>query len=254
MRDEELLRYSRQILLPQIDIEGQEKLKKSKAILVGLGGLGSIISMYLASSGVGEIILIDHDEIDVSNLQRQILFKTQDIGKKKALIAQRVLRDINPNVNVETFVGTIQEAASEKLIQNADVYIDATDNFKSRFFLNKLSLDQRVPLVSGAAIRLEGQISVFNLKPSSPCYHCLFNSADQTSEENCSTNGVLSPLLGVIGSMQAIEALKIMARFGTTLDGHLVLFDSQIISWNTLKLSKDPECSVCGILKSENLL
>ena len=254
MRDDELLRYSRQILLPQIDIEGQEKIKNSKAILVGLGGLGSIISMYLASSGVGEIILIDHDEIDVSNLQRQILFKTKDIGNKKVLTAQKVLKDINPNVNIRAFVGTIQKAASNKVIQNADVYIDATDNFKSRFFLNKLSLQHKVPLVSGAAIRFEGQISVFNLKPSSPCYHCLFNSAGHTSDENCSTNGVLSPLLGVIGSMQAIESLKILAEFGTTLDGLLMLFDSQIISWNTLKLSKDPECNVCGTPKSEILL
>lgn len=253
MKDNDLLRYSRHILLPQIDIEGQEKIGNSKAVLIGLGGLGSIISMYLASSGIGEIVLIDHDEVEISNLQRQIIFQTEDIGKKKATVAREVLRRLNPEVKIDTFVGRVQKCPAS-LLQGTCVYIDASDNFNTRFFLNELSLKNGIPLVSGAAIRFEGQVSVFNLKRSSPCYHCLFDSSDYRTEENCSTNGVLSPLLGVIASMQVIEALKIIADFGTTLDGRLLLYDSQLVEWTTLKLKKDPECSVCQVTKSKTNL
>ena len=250
MKDNELLRYSRHILLPQIDIEGQEKIGKSKAVLVGLGGLGSIISMYMASSGIGQIILIDHDEIEISNLQRQIIFQTRDIGKKKAAVAQEVLQKLNPNIKIDTCTKRVQDCAPE-LIQDASVYIDASDNFETRFFLNELSLKNSIPLVSGAAVRFEGQISVFNLKPDSPCYHCLFDSSDYASEDNCSANGILSPLLGVIASMQVIETLKIIAEFGTILDGRLLLYDSQLVEWTTLKLKKDPKCDACKIIKDK---
>ena len=253
MKDNELLRYSRHILLPQIDIEGQEKIRNSKAVLVGLGGLGSVISMYLVSSGIGEIVLIDHDEVEISNLQRQIIFQTGDIGKKKAKVAREVLQRLNPKVKIDTYVGRVQKC-SASLLQGASVYIDASDNFDTRFFLNELSLKNGIPLVSGAAVRFEGQLSVFNLKRSSPCYHCLFDSSDYRTEENCATNGVLSPLLGVIASMQVIEALKIIANFGTTLDGRLLLFDSQLVEWTTLKLKKDPECSVCKVTKGKTNL
>ena len=253
MKDNDLLRYSRHILLPQIDIEGQEKIGNSKAVLIGLGGLGSVISMYLASSGIGEIVLIDHDEVEISNLQRQIIFQTEDIGKKKATVAREVLRRLNPKVNIDTFVGRVQKCPAS-LLQGTCVYIDASDNFDTRFFLNELSLKNGIPLVSGAAVRFEGQVSVFNLKRSSPCYHCLFDSSEYRTEENCSTNGVLSPLLGVIASMQVIEALKIIADFGTTLDGRLLLYDSQLVEWTTLKLKKDPECSVCQVTKSKTNL
>lgn len=253
MKDNDLLRYSRHILLPQIDIEGQEKIGNSKAVLIGLGGLGSVISMYLASSGIGEIVLIDHDEVEISNLQRQIIFQTEDIGKKKATVAREVLRRLNPKVNIDTFVGRVQKCPAS-LLQGTCVYIDASDNFDTRFFLNKLSLKNGIPLVSGAAVRFEGQVSVFNLKRSSPCYHCLFDSSDYRTEENCSTNGVLSPLLGVIASMQVIEALKIIADFGTTLDGRLLLYDSQLVEWTTLKLKKDPKCNVCQATKSKTNL
>lgn len=253
MKDNDLLRYSRHILLPQIDIEGQEKIGNSKAVLIGLGGLGSVISMYLASSGIGEIVLIDHDEVEISNLQRQIIFQTEDIGKKKATVAREVLRRLNPKVNIDTFVGRVQKCPAS-LLQGTCVYIDASDNFDTRFFLNELSLKNGIPLVSGAAVRFEGQVSVFNLTRSSPCYHCLFDSSDYRTEENCSTNGVLSPLLGVIASMQVIEALKIIADFGTTLDGRLLLYDSQLVEWTTLKLKKDPECSVCQVTKSKTNL
>ena len=252
MKDEELLRYSRHILLPQIDIEGQERIKNSKAILVGLGGLGSVISMYLASSGVGEMVLIDHDEIEISNLQRQILFKTENIGDKKASVAKKVLQKLNPHSKIEAFVGKIQNAKSNAIIQDADIYLDASDNFETRFFLNELSLLNKVPLVSGAAVRLEGQVSVFNLNSRSPCYQCLFDSSDIGSEQNCSTNGVLSPLLGVIGSMQAIEALKIIGNFGDSLDGRLMIFDSKTVSWNSLKLKKDPACVMCQSSKKKS--
>lgn len=248
MKDNDLLRYSRHILLPQIDIEGQEKIGNSKVVLIGLGGLGSVVSMYLVSSGIGEIVLIDHDEVEISNLQRQIIFQTEDIGKKKAVIARKVLQKLNPKVKIDTCIERVQKCPTS-LMQGACVYIDASDNFDTRFFLNKLSLKNSIPLVSGAAVRFEGQVSVFNLKRNSPCYHCLFDSSDYTTEENCSTNGVLSPLLGVIASMQAIEALKIIADFGTTLDGRLLLYDSQLVEWTTLKLRKDPECSVCQITK-----
>ncbi|OUU75386.1 MAG: hypothetical protein CBC29_03560 [Methylococcaceae bacterium TMED69] len=244
MKDNELLRYSRHILLPQIDIEGQEKINSSKAVLIGLGGLGSVISMYLASSGIGRIVLIDHDEVEISNLQRQIIFQTEDIGKKKALIAQKFLQKLNPLVKIDTCIEKVQKCSTE-LIQDANVFIDASDNFETRFFLNELSLKNKIPLVSGAAVRFEGQISVFNLKPDSPCYHCLFDSSNFDLEDNCSTNGILSPLLGVIASMQVIETLKIIADFGTTLDGRLLLYDSQLVEWTTLKLKKDPDCNAC---------
>ena len=163
------------------------------------------------------------------------------------------MRRLNPKVNIDTFVGRVQKC-SASLLQGACVYIDASDNFDTRFFLNELSLKNGIPLVSGAAVRFEGQLSVFNLKRSSPCYHCLFDSSDYRTEENCSTNGVLSPLLGVIASMQVIEALKIIADFGTTLDGRLLLFDSQLVEWTTLKLKKDPECSVCQVTKGKTNL
>ncbi len=250
MKDSDLLRYSRHILLPQIDIEGQEKIGNSKAILVGLGGLGSVISMYLVSSGIGEIVLIDHDEVEISNLQRQIIFQTEDIGKKKAVVAQECLQKLNPKVRISTFIDRVQNCPAS-LMRDASVYIDASDNFDTRFFLNELSLKNNIPLVSGAAVRFEGQVSVFNLKRSSPCYNCLFDSSDYTTEENCSTNGVLSPLLGVIASMQVIEALKIIADFGTTLDGRLMLYDSKLVEWTTLTLKKDPECSICKATKGK---
>lgn len=253
MKDNELLRYSRHILLPQIDIEGQEKIGNSKVVLIGLGGLGSVISMYLASAGIGRIVLIDHDKVEISNLQRQIIFQTKDIGKKKAVVARKVLQELNPNVKIDICSERVQRCSAE-LIKDASVYIDATDNFETRFFLNELSLENSIPLVSGAAVRFEGQISVFNLRADSPCYHCLFDSSDYASEDNCSTSGVISPLLGVVASMQVIEALKIIADFGKTLDGRLMLYDSQLVEWTTLKLKKDPECDTCKKIRGKNRL
>ena len=183
----------------------------------------------------------------------RLFFKQEILGKKKATVAREVLQRLNPKVKIDTYVGRVQKC-SASLLQDACVYIDASDNFDTRFFLNELSLKNGIPLVSGAAVRFEGQVSVFNLKRSSPCYHCLFDSSDYRTEENCATNGVLSPLLGVIASMQVIEALKIIANFGTTLDGRLLLFDSQLVEWTTLKLKKDPECSVCQVTKGKTNL
>lgn len=246
MQDHELLRYSRQILLPQIDILGQNKLAAATVMIVGLGGLGSPVAMYLAAAGVGKLILVDADQVELSNLQRQIVHSTAHIGHDKVSSAQDYLSALNPLVNIIPLAQRFEftEVFADYLSQ-CTILVDASDNFETRFALNRASQHYNIPLVSGAAIRFVGQVSVFNPKiPESPCYHCLYPDEDEEAE-TCSQSGVLSPLLGVIGSIQATEVLKLITEIGESLCGRLLMFDAEALHWRTTKLLKDPACPVC---------
>ena len=245
MNDEQLLRYSRQIMLPQIDISGQEKLLASRVLIVGMGGLGSPIAMYLAAAGIGHLILVDDDVVELSNLQRQIAHGTEDIGLSKVKSAKQTIQKLNPEIEVTYFEKRLNETELEKEVAAADIVIDGTDNFSSRFAINEHSVKNKTPLISGAAIRMEGQVSVFNKTPSSPCYRCLYKEEGEL-DTSCSNNGVLSPVVGIIGSIQANEAIKVLLDIGETLDGKLLIFDALRMEWRTLKLKKDTECPVCN--------
>lgn len=246
MNDEQLLRYSRQIMLPDLDIQGQEKLLAARVLILGLGGLGSPVAMYLAAAGVGHLVLVDDDDVDLSNLQRQIVHTTERIGQSKVASAAQTIAQLNPEVEVTCLAQRLDREALEQQLAEVDLVLDCTDNFSSRFALNAACVATRTPLVSGAAIRMEGQVAVFDSRsPDSPCYRCLY---EEQSDENlsCAASGVLAPLVGVIGSMQALEALKLLAGFGTDLAGRLLLFDARHAQWRELKLARDPDCSVCG--------
>lgn len=248
MNDQQLLRYSRQIMLPDIDIEGQEKLLAARVLVVGLGGLGSPVAMYLAAAGIGHLILTDFDTVDLTNLQRQIAHTTARIGQNKVDSAAQALRELNPDVEITCITKALTVDALAEQIKNVDVVVDCCDNFATRFAINAACVAAKIPLVSGAAIRLEGQVAVFDSRDnSSPCYRCLY---EDNSEENttCAANGVLSPLVGVIGSMQAIETIKLISGFGKTLTGKLLLFDARYSQWRELSLPKDSACPVCGKL------
>jgi adenylyltransferase/sulfurtransferase len=246
VNDQQLLRYSRQIMLDDIDIEGQEKLLAARVLIVGLGGLGSPVAMYLAAAGVGHLILADFDRVDLSNLQRQIAHTTARIGQTKVESATQTLSELNPDVKITCVVEALTEETLFAQIANADIVVDCCDNFATRFAVNAACVAAKIPLVSGAAIRMEGQIAVFdNRDKSSPCYRCLY---DEESEENttCAANGVLSPLVGVIGSMQALETIKLIVGCGETLAGKLLIFDARYSQWRELGLPKDKACPVCG--------
>ncbi|GAB1262546.1 HesA/MoeB/ThiF family protein [Aurantivibrio plasticivorans] len=246
MQDEELLRYSRQILLPDVDVEGQEKLLNAKVLIVGLGGLGSPVAMYLAAAGVGELYLADFDEVDVSNLQRQIVHTNSQVGVNKAQSARQHLLDINPHCRVRCYESRLTDAECEAVFKEVDAVVDCTDNFSTRFMLNQLSVKTKTPLVSGAAIRLEGQVTVYDPRSDeSPCYRCLYEYIDD-SQLSCSQNGVLAPLVGIIGSVQATETIKLIAEFGQPLVGRLLLLDAKSMQWRELSLKRDPKCPVCG--------
>lgn len=246
MNNQQLLRYSRQIMLPDIDIDGQEKLLAARVLIVGLGGLGSPVAMYLAAAGVGHLILADFDTVDLTNLQRQIAHTTARIGQNKVESAAQALRELNPDVQITCITEALTPDALVEKIKDIDVVVDCCDNFATRFAINATCVAAKVPLVSGAAIRLEGQVAVFDSRDdSNPCYRCLYedNSEEDTT---CAANGVLSPLVGVIGSMQAIETIKLISGFGKTLAGKLLLFDARYSQWRELTLSKDSACPVCG--------
>jgi molybdopterin-synthase adenylyltransferase len=246
MNDDQLLRYSRQMMLPEIDAAGQEKLNESRVLIIGLGGLGSPVSMYLASAGVGQLVLVDFDKVDLSNLQRQIVHTSNDIDRPKIESAKEHLQAINPEINIECIGHMLEEDELLSEAEKADVIVDASDNFQTRFALNEASVKTKTPLVSGAAIRFEGQVTVFNPKDeNSPCYRCLYNE-DVTTAETCTANGVIAPLLGIIGSIQANETLKLLMGIGETLQGKLLLLDSLHMDWNQAKLKKDPACPVCN--------
>ncbi len=246
VNDQQLLRYSRQIMLPDVDIEGQEKLLAARVFIIGLGGLGSPVAMYLAAAGVGHLILADFDRVDLSNLQRQIAHTTDRIGQTKVESAAQALHALNPDVQITSIEQALDADSLANQIKNADVVVDCCDNFTTRFAVNAACVAAKIPLVSGAAIRLEGQVAVFDNRDSaSPCYRCLY---DEDSEDNttCAANGVLAPLVGVIGSMQALETIKLITGFGKTLAGKLLVFDARYSQWRELKLPKDHACPICS--------
>lgn len=246
MNDNQLLRYSRQIMLPQIDMDGQHKLLAAKVLIVGAGGLGSPAAMYLAAAGVGTLTVYDDDVVDLSNLQRQIAHHTPDIGMDKVISTQQTLNKINPDVHV---IAAKQRLAGEQLdfeVKNADVVLDCSDNFKTRFAINAACVRQQTPLVSGAAIRFEGQVAVFTPgQNDSPCYNCLYHS-DGEELVNCATNGVVAPITGLVGSIQALEAMKLVMSVGETLVGKLLLIDGLTMEINTMRLRKNASCPTCG--------
>ncbi len=245
MTDDELLRYSRQILLPEFDIEGQERLIQSRVLIIGLGGLGSVVAMYLAAAGVGRLTLVDFDRVDLSNLQRQIIHHSADIGRPKVESAQETLLALNPLIEIVPIAHALAEDELLEQVRQADVVVDACDNLATRLAINAACVQTRTPLVSGAAIQLEGQVLVWRPGGEGACYRCLYRDT-RVEPETCSQNGVLAQVVGVIGSIQAVEAIKLLARFGEPLTAHLLLFDAKRVEWRTLKVRRDPACPVCG--------
>ncbi|ROR34799.1 HesA/MoeB/ThiF family protein [Inmirania thermothiophila] len=243
MDDETLLRYSRQIMLPQVDIAGQERLLAAHAVILGLGGLGSPAALYLAAAGVGRLTLVDDDRVDLSNLQRQIVHGTPDIGRPKVASAAEALARINPDVRVETIGRRLGEAELAELAAGADVVLDGTDNFASRFTANAACQRAGTPLVSGAAIRFEGQVGVF--LPGGPCYRCLYRD-EGAPEDRCVNAGVFTPVVGVVGSLQAVEAMKLILGIGRSLSGRLLLLDLLGGEIRSVALRRDPACPVCS--------
>ena len=247
MDDQQLLRYSRHILLNEIGIDGQEKLLGAHALLIGAGGLGAPVSLYLAASGVGRITLCDHDTVDLTNLQRQVVHVTDAIGRQKVDSARATLARINPEVCVVPVAERIAGERLEELVRAADVVIDATDNFATRHAINRACVKFSRPLVSGAGIRFDGQIAVFDLRRTdSPCYHCLFPETGDLEEMRCAVMGVFAPLVGIIGAMQAAEALKLLIGIGRDLTGRLLMLDALSMDWRSVKLKRDPKCPVCA--------
>ena len=246
MTPEQESRYSRHMLLAQIGKEGQEKLLAARVLIVGMGGLGSPVAMYLAASGVGHLVLTDFDFVELSNLQRQIIHRTDDIDKNKVESARNAILELNPGVQVTALPWVLQDDDLDREVAAADVVVDACDNFESRFDLNAVCWRLGTPLVSAAAMRMEGQVSVFDSRQAaSPCYRCLY-SDESTEGEACSQVGVLAPLLGIIGSIQATEVIKLIVAMGTTLVGRVMVLDALEMEWRTLKLRKDPQCPVCS--------
>jgi adenylyltransferase/sulfurtransferase len=244
VNDDQLLRYSRQIMLPAVGIGGQERLLEARVLVVGLGGLGSPVAMYLAAAGVGTLVVADFDAVDLSNLQRQILHSREHIGMPKVDSAVQGLTALNPDVRVEGYKGSINEDTLPGLIVGVDAVVDGSDNFATRFAINDACFRAGIPLISGAAIRTEGQVSVFSGKPGGPCYQCLY-PRDGGVDETCSANGVLAPVVGVIGSIQATETLKILAGAGEPLYGRLLLWDAMTMEFRSVRLPADPRCPVC---------
>ena len=247
MNDQELLRYSKQIMLPQIDVEGQQKIIDSTMLIIGMGGLGSPTALYLAAAGVGHIIIADFDQVELSNLQRQIIHRTSDIGDDKVNSAKSKLLELNPNIKVTIANELVHTDNLSSLIKDVDIVLDGTDNFESRFEINKACVEFQKPLVSAAVIRLEGQISVFKgYEKDQPCYQCLY-SEEGSGRENCVENGVLAPVAGLIGTIQALQAIKVLLNLGEQLCGVLMLVDALDLSFRKVKIVKDSECPICGL-------
>lgn len=247
MNDEQLLRYSRHILLDEIGIEGQQKIIGGHALIIGAGGLGSPAALYMASAGIGRLTLADGDTVDLTNLQRQILHTVDRIGQRKALSGQTALSLINPEVVVDAIGERLEGERLNQLVASADVVLDCCDNFATRHAVNRACVQHHKPLVSGAAIRFSGQFAVFDTRRhDSPCYHCLFPESEDVEETRCAIMGVFAPLTGIIGAMQATEALKILSGAGEVRTGQLWLFDGLTMDWRSVRFGKDPHCTVCG--------
>lgn len=246
MHDEQLLRYARHILLDDLGIEGQERLLQSRVLVVGAGGLGSPVCLYLASAGVGHIDVADDDHIELSNLQRQIMHTSDRLGMLKVESARLAMAQINPDTIVTTHTTRLDQTLLDEKIAEVDLVLDCCDNFDTRHAVNRACVRNQVPLVSGAAVRYDGQIAVYIPgDPESPCYHCLFPEAEDVTPTNCATMGVFAPLVGIIGSLQAAEAIKVLTGLGRTLKGRLVMFDVRLMHWHEVKVPRDPHCPVC---------
>ncbi|GAB3768467.1 molybdopterin-synthase adenylyltransferase MoeB [Ramlibacter monticola] len=247
MTDDQLLRYSRHILLDEVGVEGQERFLASHALVVGAGGLGSPVALYLGTAGVGTITVVDHDAVDLTNLQRQIAHNLERIGRPKAESIREAIAAINPEVLVRPLVMKADAQALAELVPQADVVIDCCDNFATRQAINRACVEHGKPLVSGAAIRMDGQVSVFDpRRPDSPCYACVFPPDQEFEETRCATMGVFAPLVGIIGAMQASEALRLLAGVGTSLAGRLQMLDGRSMEWTEMRLRRDAACRVCG--------
>lgn len=247
MTDDQLLRYSRHILLDEVGVEGQQKLLESHALVIGAGGLGSPVVLYLGTAGVGRITLVDHDAVDVTNLQRQIAHNLERVGRPKAESARDAIAAINPDVFVRPLVMKADAQDLDELVPGADIVIDCTDNFAARHAINRACFAHGKPLVSGAAIRFDGQVSVFDpRRADSPCYACVFPQDQEFEETRCATMGVFAPLVGIIGAMQASEALRLLTGVGTSLAGRLQMLDGRSMEWSEMRVKRDPACRVCG--------
>ena len=246
MNDEQLLRYSRQIMLPEFDVAGQEALLNATALVIGLGGLGSPAALYLAAAGIGALTLVDHDTVDLSNLQRQIIHDQKSLNRAKVDSAMARVNAINPDTCVRTIATKLDGDDLAAEVAEADVVLDGTDNFAARYAINTACVAARRPLVSGAAIRMEGQVAVFDARQAdSPCYQCLYADASDIAL-NCAENGVAAPLVGIVGSVQAMEAMKVVAGVGEPLVGHVLYVDAKRMEWRKLKLNRNPHCPICG--------
>ena len=245
--DTQLLRYSRHILLPEFGVEGQERLRAARVLVIGAGGLGSPIALYLAAAGVGTLTLCDNDTVDLTNLQRQIVHRTAAIGRPKVASARDTLATINPDCVVEAVQERVEGTRLGELVAQADVVLDGCDNFATRHAVNRACVKHKKPLVSGAGVRFDGQVSVFDMRDTkAPCYACLFPEDSDSEEVRCAVMGVFAPLTGIVGCLQAAEALKVLTGMGSTLAGRLLIIDALSMDIRTLKLSKDPRCAVCS--------
>ena len=251
MDDAQLLRYSRHILLNELGIDGQEKLLASHALVIGAGGLGSPVSLYLGSAGVGHITVVDHDQVDATNLQRQIAHTLDRVGLDKAQSVRTAIAQINPDVRVTPITQRADTALLDTLVAQADVVIDCCDNFETRHAVNRACVQHGKPLVSGAAIRMDGQVSVFDSTQSdAPCYACIFPPEQAPEETRCATMGVFAPLVGIIGSVQAAEALKILSGMGSHMAGRLLMLDGRDLSWTDIRMGRNAQCPVCAALRA----
>ncbi|HEY8070054.1 MAG TPA: molybdopterin-synthase adenylyltransferase MoeB [Burkholderiales bacterium] len=248
MNDQQLLRYSRHILLDEVGIEGQERLRAAHALIVGAGGLGCPAALYLAASGIGTLTIADPDKVDLTNLQRQILYRTDSVGTPKVEAARAALSALNPDVKIFPSQKKLEAKDLPKFFADVDVVLDCSDNFATRHALNRACVKLKKPLVSGAAIRFDAQVAVFDLrKPDAPCYACLYPEDGEIEEVQCSTMGVFAPLTGVVGSLQAMEAAKLLIGAGETLNARLLLLDAKKSEWHTVRIKRDPACAVCGV-------
>ena len=246
MDDDQLLRYSRHILLPQIGIDGQQRLLRSRVLIVGMGGLGSPAAIYLAASGIGHLVLVDHDKVELTNLQRQIAHNTDALGDDKVDSAKRTLLALNPKTRITTINMRLDDDNLSAQIELADAVVDGSDNFATRFAVNRLCVEKKTALISGAVVQLAGQVTVFRPdRNDSPCYRCLYKEADEP-EMRCAEFGVLAPVAGIIGSIQATETIKALLDLGESLSGRLMIVDAYTMEIRTTKLNRDPACPVCG--------
>ncbi len=247
MNDEQLLRYSRHLLLEEIDVVGQEKLLNAHVLVIGAGGLGSAAAPYLAAAGVGRITLMDHDAVELTNLQRQIMHAESSVGKSKVASGKEFLERLNSTIQIETIQAKATSSLLDELLPSVDVVLDCTDNFSTRHLINAACVKNKTPLVSGSALKFDGQVSVFDPRnPKSPCYACIFSPDEQFEEVSCSSMGIFSPLVGIIGAMQAAQALQVLIGFGETLVGRMLLWNGRTTQIDEIRISRNGECSVCG--------